>query len=176
MAKVRCNQCGHIIKVKVTDDILGKRIKFTCKNAACDNMITYKVPQQHGRDDLRTVFSDVGEPLDVIQLNVKPSDDHPESNIAVVIGKHTLGRHSENKKATLTIKTQDKSMSRLHCTIDVFRDKRNLLCCTIKDCGSQAGTMLNGKKLHDLDEYYLANQDEIQLGKSILTFEPTIQS
>lgn len=171
MAKLQCDQCGNVNKITISDEILGLSIKVKCKHAGCHNLIPFKVPTKLGRDDDQTVFSVAGERIDAVGFRILKNEYHAQSELTLVAGRHTLGRNSGSKKASIQINTADHSISRIHCELDIFRDQKGQLCCTIKDAGSQAGVLLNDRKLHELDEYYLEDKDQIRMGQSIIEYQ-----
>jgi hypothetical protein len=92
-------------------------------------------------------------------------------------GLNTLGRISQKSPSDLMIQTEDRYMSRPHCTIEVKINKMGQVDYVLQDGSlktdgtrknSQNGTFLNGQEpaLHPSEQIYLKDGDTIQLGET----------
>lgn len=171
MAKIKCKSCGRVAKVKITEAIRGKTIKYNCKNPSCNQLITFKIPKVEGREDHETDVMVRLEEMKSADLIVNENKYHKEQLMNLTLGLQTIGRKSSNKEIALPIITSDTTISRSHFTINGFMDKLGGLCFTIKDSGSKLGTFVNGNKLKQDEEIYLVNNDEIGIGKSTIIFK-----
>jgi hypothetical protein len=171
MSKVKCDSCGQVIKIPVTDEIKGKTIQFRCKNKACGEIMKYKVPMVTGRAEDVTIIQGSKTTKKVAQLQLKKSEFGESQVFALQTGKSIIGRKSSTKKVDVEINSTDTSMSRQHCSIEEYVDKQQVVFHIISDANSKAGTFLNDKKLHPIDELYLEENDEIRLGRSTLIYK-----
>lgn len=90
------------------------------------------------------------------------------------IGKNSIGRKS-SLDVDIAIATDDMTMSRQHCVIDVHLNERTeKYSFCINDFKSTNGTILNGhveRKLHEHDLIYLSDGDTFQLGMTKIVFK-----
>lgn len=90
------------------------------------------------------------------------------------VGKNSIGRKS-SMDVDIAIVTDDMTMSRQHCIVDVSvheRTGQHSFC--INDFKSTNGTILNGhieRKLHEHDLIYLSDGDTFQLGMTKIVFK-----
>ncbi len=169
--KVKCNNCGQVIIIPVNQETRGKMIQFACKNKTCDNLITFKVPRQAGREIDRTVITgDVTKP-NISFLEIQENEFGQAAKLILNKGKMVVGRKSSTKQVDLQINSTDAAMSRQHCTIDGVIDNQKRVHHILSDNDSKAGTFLNGDKLHAIDEMYLEENDEIRLGRTVITYK-----
>ncbi|WP_338869791.1 FHA domain-containing protein [Spirosoma sp. SC4-14] len=92
-------------------------------------------------------------------------------------GLNTLGRLSQKAPSDLMIQTDDRYMSRPHCTIEVKINKLGQVDYVLQDGAlqpdgsrknSRNGTYLNGQEpaLHPSEQIYLNDGDTIQIGET----------
>jgi hypothetical protein len=173
MSKVKCDSCGQVIKIPVTDEIKGKTIQFRCKNEACGVIMKYKVPMITGRAEDVTIIQGSKTTKKVAKLQLKKNEFGESQLFALQKGKSIIGRKSSTKKVDIEINSSDAAMSRQHCSIEEYVDKVHRVFYIISDADSKAGTFLNGMKLHPIDEIYLEENDKIRLGRSTLIYKTT---
>lgn len=92
-------------------------------------------------------------------------------------GLNTVGRISRKSPSDLMIQTEDRYMSRPHCTIEVKINKMGQVDYVLQDGArqpdgtrkkSQNGTFLNGQEpaLHPSEQIYLKDGDTVQIGET----------
>jgi hypothetical protein len=92
-------------------------------------------------------------------------------------GPNTVGRISQKSPSDLMIQTEDRYMSRPHCTIEVKINKMGQVEYVLQDGARQAdgtrknsqnGTFLNGQEpaLHPSEQIYLKDGDTVQIGET----------
>ena len=90
------------------------------------------------------------------------------------IGKNSIGRKS-SLDVDIAIATDDMTMSRQHCVIEVsLHERTEKYSFCINDFKSTNGTILNGhieRKLHEHDLIYLSDGDTFQLGMTKIVFK-----
>ena len=88
-------------------------------------------------------------------------------------GKNSIGRRS-SMDVDIAIETDDMTMSRQHCVIEVnLNERTEEYSFCINDFKSTNGTVLNGqieRKLHEHDQIYLSDGDTFQLGMTKIVF------
>ena len=91
----------------------------------------------------------------------------------LVVGKNLIGRKS-SMQVNIPIETEDMTMSRQHCVIEVVLNERSgEYDFMINDFKSTNGTILNGRvqrKLFEQDVIYLSDGDTFQLGMTKIVF------
>lgn len=85
-------------------------------------------------------------------------------------GKNTIGRSSSKHEAKIELDTDDKSMSRLHCQIEVVKLKSNRMKAIISDLRTPEKIVhrplcVEDEPLAKEDRVVLTNGDVILLGK-----------
>lgn len=90
-------------------------------------------------------------------------------------GKNTLGRSSSTHEANIEIATNDKSVSRLHCLLDVIRLKNGRVKVVVSDLRTaekiaQKPTMVYDEPLAQEDRLVLEDGDTIEIGGQTLRF------
>ncbi len=90
------------------------------------------------------------------------------------MGKNSIGRRS-SLDVDIAISTDDMTMSRQHCVIEVSLNERTeKYSFCINDFKSTNGTILNGhieRRLHEHDLIYLSDGDTFQLGMTKIVFK-----
>lgn len=90
-------------------------------------------------------------------------------------GRNTIGRMSQKHEATLEVTTDDRSVSRLHCQIDVITTSSGRVKAVLSDIRSNEKkelkpTLLGKEPLLDGDRLVLTNGDTITIGNQVLTY------
>ncbi len=93
----------------------------------------------------------------MMKVIISQTDKTEEQIIMLQEGQNIIGRNN--------IKTNDTSISREHCVINVQKDDIGYKI-TIKDQKSTNGTFINERKLLGNDEFYLTIEDEVKLNKT----------
>jgi hypothetical protein len=97
-------------------------------------------------------------------------------------GPNSIGRVSQQSPSDLMIQTEDRYMSRPHCTIEVKISKMGVVEYVLQDGAKQAnstwknsrnGTFINGQEpaLHPSERIYLSDGDTIQIGETKLVLK-----
>ena len=168
---VKCEKCGHIMHVPLKPEFRGKKISFQCKNPDCSNMLMVSVPVKGQSNDVSTTvtFNNQGKIISG-ELEIVPTSTTPGSRFLLSEGNYLIGRRADGMEQEIPIETVDKSISRMHCMLKVFRDRRGSLAFSIKDHKSKNGVVLNHHKLGPEEEIFLMDGDILQLGSVRLVF------
>ena len=171
--QVTCGKCKTKFEGNL-DMVLKQSPGFTYfKCPHCSKIVTVKKTQPvalaKGMQAAETENSTPGIPgwLIVHDETVKTQ------SFDLKIGKNNIGR-SSSMDVDIAIETDDMTMSRQHCIIEVIVNDRNgEFSFCINDFKSTNGTILNGqveRKLHEDDQIYLSDGDTFQLGMTKLVF------
>lgn len=85
-------------------------------------------------------------------------------------GKITIGRRSSAAKATISIETSDRTMSREHICITVEKDSKGGFKHYLSDNNSKNHTLYNNNYLENGEVVVLNDKDEIIIGRTLLRF------
>ncbi len=166
--EITCGKCK-----KKFDGLAGIAIKqgpvfnyFKCPH--CSKIVTVKkTTNGEGLQSNNTAMEITG------WLIVHDETVEPQS-FDLKIGKNSIGRKS-SLDVDIAIATDDMTMSRQHCVIEVSLNERiEKYSFCINDFKSTNGTILNGhveRKLHEHDLIYLSDGDTFQLGMTKIVFK-----
>jgi len=170
---VQCPKCGSKKKIKVNEELAGKRISFVCKTEGCHEKIMVKIPSvSSSQGSRKTVVLSTGTKNAMASLIHIDEDGNDVKTYKIKKGTNIIGRHSSSPKANIAIEAEDRFMSRTHCTITTA-SLSNSIHFIIKDYQSKNDTYINGHILGENEEIYLQNDDIIQLGKTKLKIQIT---
>ena len=170
--QVTCGKCKT--KFEGSQDMVLKQSPgftyFKCPH--CNKIVTVKKTQAAAIKDVRIpeikkAVIDIPGWLIVHDETVKPQ------SFDLKIGKNSIGR-SSSMDVDIAIETDDMTMSRQHCIIEIIiNDRSGEFSFCINDLKSTNGTILNGqveRKLHEDDQIYLSDGDTFQLGMTKVVF------
>ena len=91
------------------------------------------------------------------------------------VGKQTVGRLSSSGKTDLGLISSDRSMSRIHCLIEVVRMKNGRYKSILQDARGEEKTQakplcLSGERLLPGERIVMHDGDSIQMGDSLVEF------
>lgn len=104
------------------------------------------------------------------KLSIIPNEETDEQIFLLQEGVYVIGRESKTSKATICIKTMDKSMSREHIRIEVKKDFKGGYKHYLSDNNSKNQTLYNSNYLRKGEVVVLSDNDEIMLGRTTLRF------
>lgn len=177
MKRVRCPKCDHFIQFDETKYVDGQSLVFVCDN--CQKQFGIRI----GVSKLRALQKEenkVPHPLaeDPLAENVGYivavenvfgfRQEHP-----LHIGDNTIGRRNKGDEVDIPIETNDPSMDRRHCILNVKRGKSGNLIYTLRDNDSITGTFLMNEILGAKDRIRLDDGAIITLGATTLILHTT---
>ncbi len=168
MISIKCPHCH--VGLKVDEGKIPLAItSFKCPK--CKQMIPVSLlgrDKQISNDSetevLRPFYTKGG------QLSVLANADTPEQLFTFQEGVYTIGRKSNSSKATISILTEDKSMSREHIRIEVKKDTKGRYKHYLSDNNSKNHTLYNSNYLENGEVVVLNDGDEIVIGHTTLRF------
>jgi len=168
---VECPKCGKKKAIKLTEELRGKRIGFTCTNNGCGEKIKVLIPKaKESHQDRKTVIYTTKRNQNSGSLLLLDDTGHPVGKYSLNVGINIIGRKSTNSRADIALETNDLYISRMHCVITVIEQETGILFL-LKDYGSKNHILVNDQLLNEKEEIYLQDGDIIQMGKTNIKLE-----
>lgn len=168
--RIKCPQCGAILKVGVSSSADLTKGKLTCPKCKFSNSIAdFKTVVEKPVHDETQIVSTVH---DVIGHLI---DDATGKEYPLREGRLLIGRLSSSAKgnADVMIETEDKGFSRSQFYIRVIKGGDGRYHTYISEASRSNPTCLNGKKLRLDDENGLKHNDLITASETSLRFMGT---
>lgn len=169
MKRVRCPKCDHFIQFDETKYADGQSLVFVCDN--CQKQFGIRI----GVSKLRALQREENKgqaPL--------PSPEDQQENVGSIVavenvfgfrqehplqlGDNIIGRRNKGDEVHIPIETNDPSMDRRHCILNVKRGKAGNLIYTLRDNDSITGTFLMNEVLGAKDRIRIEDGAIITLG------------
>lgn len=173
MKRVRCPKCDHFIQFDETKYADGQSLVFVCEN--CQKQFGIRI----GVSKLRALQREENKgqaPL--------PSPEEQQENVGSIVavenvfgfrqehplqlGDNIIGRRNKGDEVHIPIETNDPSMDRRHCILNVKRGKAGNLIYTLRDNDSITGTFLMNELLGAKDRIRIEDGAIITLGATSL--------
>lgn len=173
MKRVRCPKCDHFIQFDETKYADGQSLVFVCDN--CQKQFGIRI----GVSRLRALQREENKgqaPL--------PSPEDQQENVGSIVavenvfgfrqehplqlGDNIIGRRNKGDEVHIPIETNDPSMDRRHCILNVKRGKAGNLIYTLRDNDSITGTFLMNEVLGAKDRIRIEDGAIITLGATSL--------
>lgn len=171
MITVQCTECAYNNKLTFNQKLVGKKVKYSCKNPSCGSPNYYTFPNEQPKiRPLETAVSDYNPNFATDGMIAWYDDRNKEElNFTISNGVNIIGRQSSQKSPDIAIPTKDNTMSRLHCVIVSIKGERGM-SYLLKEYSNKNPLILNGKKLESGTEIYLEKGDKIHLGRTVISF------
>lgn len=176
MKRVRCPKCDHFIQFDETKYEDGQSLVFVCDN--CQKQFGIRI----GVSKLRALQKDENK-------GAFTHDDTESEKFGTIvavenifgfrqeyplhIGDNIIGRRNKGDEIDIPIETNDPSMDRRHCIINVARNKAGKIVYTLRDNSSLTGTFLMNEILGPKDRIRIEDGSIITLGATSLIFNAT---
>ena len=173
MKRVRCPKCDHFIQFDETKYADGQSLVFVCDN--CQKQFGIRI----GVSKLRALQREENKgqaPL--------PSPEEQQENVGSIVavenvfgfrqehslqlGDNIIGRRNKGDEVHIPIETNDPSMDRRHCILNVKRGKAGNLIYTLRDNDSITGTFLMNEILGAKERIRIEDGAIITLGATSL--------
>ena len=171
MKRVRCPKCDHFIQFDETKYAEGQSLVFVCDN--CQKQFGIRI----GVSKLRALQREENKGA---SLPVEEQEEAVGSVVAVEnvfgfrqehplqLGDNVIGRRNKGDEVHVPIETNDPSMDRRHCILNVKRDKAGGFVYTLRDNDSITGTFLMNEVLGPKDRVRIEDGAVITLGATTL--------
>ncbi len=171
MKRVRCPKCDHFIQFDETKYADGQSLVFVCDN--CQKQFGIRI----GVSKLRALQKEESK------TNSLSEEQQAESVGTIVavenvfgfrqehplhLGDNVIGRRNKGDEVDIPIETNDPSMDRRHCIINVKRNKGNGYIYTVRDNDSITGTFVMNEILGAKDRLRIEDGAVITLGATTL--------
>lgn len=147
--RIKCPSCGLILEVRNSKDEAVKRI--VCPKCKKHLAITFR--------------EEAPKPLQPGALHFG------EAVYLLKEGRHIIGRKHPSSHADIQIATGDLNFSFEHAVISVVRIGNDECKCILKMEAGSNSVSVNDEPLLPDDELVLSDNDQIQLGDSILIYK-----
>lgn len=174
MISIRCPHCH--VGLKVDESKLPPDIEtFSCPKCKKSILVSFVFKDKKKEiqtDDSETLILSPELSVDKIgYLKVAENKYTPAQTILLHEGKNIIGRKSNSSGSSVVITTEDKQMSREHILIEVKKDTKTQYKHYLSDNNSKNRTLYNSSYLESGEIVVLRNNDQIQIGQTLLIFE-----
>lgn len=172
MKRVRCPKCDHFIQFDETKYSEGQSLVFVCDN--CQKQFGIRI----GVSKLRALQREESKG------NAPVSEETQAENVGTIVavenvfgfrqehplhlGDNIIGRRNKGDEVDIPIETNDPSMDRRHCILNVKRTKNGTLKYAIRDNDSITGTFVMNEILGPKDRMFIEDGTVITLGATSL--------
>ena len=173
MKRVRCPKCDHFIQFDETKYSEGQSLVFVCDN--CQKQFGIRIgvsklralQREESKGTAPTTSEDTqaGNAGTIVAVeNVFGfRQEHP-----LHLGDNIIGRRNKGDDVDVAIETNDPSMDRRHCILNVKRTKNGTLKYSIRDNDSITGTFVMNEILGPKDRMFIEDGSIITLGATTL--------
>lgn len=171
MKRVRCPKCDHFIQFDETKYADGQSLVFVCDN--CQKQFGIRI----GVSKLRALQKEESKAIPLSEEQQAGSvgtivavenvfgfrQEHP-----LHLGDNVIGRRNKGDEVDIPIETNDPSMDRRHCVVNVKRGKGGGYIYTVRDNDSITGTFVMNEILGAKDRLRIEDGAIITLGATTL--------
>lgn len=172
MKRVRCPKCDHFIQFDETKYAEGQSLVFVCDN--CQKQFGIRIgvsklcalQREENKGQALAAPEEQQESVGSIVAveNVFGfRQEHP-----LQLGDNVIGRRNKGDEVHVPIETNDPSMDRRHCILNVKRGKAGGFVYTLRDNDSITGTFLMNEVLGPKDRIRIEDGAIITLGATTL--------
>ena len=163
MKRIRCPKCENYLTFDETKYTEGQSLVFVCDH--CKKQFSIRLgktkmkatqkEEKVNEEEFREAYGNITVIENVFGFKqVLPLQE----------GDNVIGRRCVGAVINVPIETSDMSMDRIHCIINVKRNKQGQLIYTLRDAPSLTGTFLNNEILGDKDRVRLDNDAIVTIG------------
>ena len=185
--RIKCPNCQVVLDVTNSKNEQVKQI--TCPK--CQAVLQVKFPPQHAPLEAETYYAPkkptvdsgatqlAGSSLGATQL-VTPKEMPKECNARLVFedqpyfleeGQNIIGRKGNTSKATIQIATEDRYMSRQHCSITITTLPDGTKKAVLSNYQNKNLTTIDGQEIETGDAIRLVNGNRISMGHTTVVFK-----
>lgn len=166
MKKIRCPKCDNYILFDDTKYEEGQSLVFVCDNCKKQFSIRIKKIIGSGSDTNPTSPSNEFGKLVIIENAFGYKQVFPLHE-----GDNIIGRRNRGTEVDIPIETNDPSMDRRHCIINVKKQKDGEIAFTLRDNDSITGTFLMNDLLGPKDRIRIEDGSVITIGATTLILQ-----
>lgn len=163
MKRVRCPKCDNFIVFDETQYPEGQSLCFVCD--ACHREFTIRIGVSKlralQRDENRASEEAVGNWGSIVVLE---NGFGYKQQLPLHEGDNLIGRRNKGTVVDVPIETNDPSLDRCHCYINVRRLPDGTISYTLRDNHSNVGTVLMNEMLGDKERIPITDGAVVTLG------------
>lgn len=164
MKKIRCPRCDHYILFDETKYTEGQNIHLQC--SSCGRKYNIRIGRKN--DATPEPGNEGQQDYGLGGISVLENEYCYEQRFYFSPGDNIIGRRSKGTIVQIPIDSDDLTLARNHCVINVRSGKTGKTDYTLRDFPSRYGTFLNGTALNKNEQARLQNHDAIVLGSTTL--------
>lgn len=168
MKRVRCPKCDNYIQFDETKYSEGQSLVFVCDN--CKKQFSIRIGKSKlNAGTRREEIIDEREGLKNWGNIVAIENVFGYKQVLPLHkGDNLIGRRSKDPEVDISIETNDPSMDRRHCILNVKQNKQGKIIYTLRDNDSITGTFIMNDILGPKDRIRLEDGDIFTLGATTL--------
>ena len=168
MKRVRCPKCDNYIQFDETKYEAGQSLVFICDNCKKQFGIRLGKAKLNAANQREEVI-DEKEGVKAFGNVVVIENTFAYKQVwPLQEGDNLIGRRCKGTDVEIPVETNDPSMDRRHCIINVKRDKQGKIIYTLRDNNSITGTFLMNEILGPKDRVRIEEGAIITLGATTL--------
>ena len=168
MKRVRCPKCDNYIQFDETKYEDGQSLVFICDNCKKQFSIRLGKSKLNAANRRQEVVDESEGTKDFGNIVVIENVFAYKQVLPLQEGDNMIGRRSKGNDIEVPIETNDPSMDRRHCIINVKRNKRGEIIYTLRDNDSITGTFLMNEILGPKDRLRIEEGSIITLGATTI--------
>ena len=175
MKRVRCPKCDHFIQFDETKYTDGQSLVFVCDNCKKQFGIRIGVSKLRAlqREESKGNLSSEEQAESVGTIVAVENVFGFRQEYLLHLGDNIVGRRNKGDEVDVAIETNDPSMDRRHCVINVKRGKNDNYIYTIRDNESITGTFVMNEVLGPKDRRRIEEGAIITLGATSIILHTT---
>lgn len=168
MKRVRCPKCDNYIQFDETKYEDGQSLVFICDNCKKQFSIRLGRSKLNAANRRQEVIDESEGTKDFGNVVVIENVFAYKQVLPLQEGDNMVGRRSKGNDIEVPIETNDPSMDRCHCIINVKRNKQGKIIYTLRDNDSITGTFLMNEILGPKDRLRVEEGSIITLGATTI--------
>lgn len=173
MKKIRCPKCDRFVTFDETQYTAGQTLVLSCEWCGKEFKIKLKSKEAPAAGSNGVPLPSDEELPDINtlpHLTVVENTFAYRQELPLAEGDNLIGRRNKGTDVDIAIDTNDPSMDRRHCYINVRRKPTGEYVCTLRDNQSICGTFHMNELLGPHDRLRLSDGAIITLGATTLIF------
>lgn len=168
MKRVRCPKCDHYIQFDETKYETGQSLVFVCDE--CKKQFSIRIGQSKLNAAKRKdeIIDEKEGTKDFGNIVVIENVFSYKQVIPLKEGDNVIGRRNSGTEVEIPIETNDPSMDRRHCILNVKRNKKGNIEYTLRDNQSITGTFYMNTILGPKDRVRINEGDVFTIGATTL--------
>ena len=168
MKRVRCPKCDNYIQFDETKYEAGQSLVFICDHCKKQFGIRLGKAKLNAANQREEVVDEKEGVNDFGNVVVIENTFAYKQVLPLQEGDNLIGRRCKGLEVKIPVETNDPSMDRRHCVINVKRNKQGKIIYTLRDNNSITGTFLMNELLGPKDRVRIEEGAIITLGATTL--------